>query len=483
MAAANAMRTYLRDIIGIADIPGDANARRVAVQEEGLNTIDDLIEFDDEGIQTLCQSVRKPGGTIVDPADATRRIPNPGYSIPAICEKRLKAAAYGARMYNMTGRTITHASLDRDRLRKFEQHRQLVKEHEDPEKLPEVSRSFGIMKAMDLVPTHLRDRLGVNKVPLSYVIRDDVIPPALQPQINGEVHGPPYVDLMEEMINHVELNGSTYNEDNAKVYQILQDMVTGTTFESSLKAFQRTRDGRSAYLALCQHNLGTAKWERVVEAAETYLLRREWNGRNQRFTLRAHVAKHRDAHNDLCRAAQFIQYDVPNERVRVSRFIKSIVTKDPNIVAALTHIQGTPAQRDDFETAVDFLLLTAPNHGNSNSNNHRISATRNGKSKGDKHGVGPETGVELRYHNKREYNKLSSEQKKELAEWRKNKRAREESNKENEDIQAQKISLLETTVATLEAQIAKLTSTKDKDSNPTKDPLTNPLTQRGTGRS
>ena len=36
-----------------------------------------------------------------------------------------------------------------------------------------VSKTFGIMKAMDLIPNHLRDRLGVKKVSLAYVIRDE----------------------------------------------------------------------------------------------------------------------------------------------------------------------------------------------------------------------------------------------------------------------------------------------------------------------
>ena len=62
------------------------------------------------------------------------------------------------------------------------------------------------------------------------------------------------------------------------------------------------------------------------------------------------------------RAADFIQYDIPNERVRVGRLLKSITTKEPSIIAAITHIQGTPNLRGDFEAAADFLLLTAPNN-------------------------------------------------------------------------------------------------------------------------
>lgn len=113
MGTAAAMRAYLRDIIGVSDPP----ERRKTVREKGLKTVNDLIEFDDDGTKILCSSVQKPGGTIVDPSDATQRISNPGFSISAICENCLKWAAYGAQIYSMLGRNIEAANLDRTRLR------------------------------------------------------------------------------------------------------------------------------------------------------------------------------------------------------------------------------------------------------------------------------------------------------------------------------------------------------------------------------
>ena len=175
--AANAMRTYLRDVIGITDVVGvagvAANSRRVAVQDEGLNVIEDFLEFDEDGIKVLCSSVRKPGGQMVDPANAEAMIVNPGYSISAISERRMKQAVYVASIYNMINRVIDHNSMDRTHLRLYSEYKALIEDHEDPERFPEVSCTFGIVKAMDLVPSHLRNRLGIRKVPLSYVIRDD----------------------------------------------------------------------------------------------------------------------------------------------------------------------------------------------------------------------------------------------------------------------------------------------------------------------
>ena len=92
------MRTYLRDVIGVADVTtgGDVTGRRLAVQAEGLRIIDDFLEFDEDGISTLCQSVRKPGGTILVGGN---RVADPGFSIPAIAEKRMKYGTHLAKMY------------------------------------------------------------------------------------------------------------------------------------------------------------------------------------------------------------------------------------------------------------------------------------------------------------------------------------------------------------------------------------------------
>ena len=117
--AAQAMRTYLRDVIGIGDNAGTGaeNLRRVAVQDEGLETIEDFLEFDEDGIKILCNSIRKPGGQIADAENAGAMIPNPGFSVSAISERRIKQAAYVARIYNMINRVINHDSMSRVRLR------------------------------------------------------------------------------------------------------------------------------------------------------------------------------------------------------------------------------------------------------------------------------------------------------------------------------------------------------------------------------
>ena len=143
---------------------------------------------------------------------------NPGFNIPAICEKRLQLACYGVRLYHLIGRDHSQDGLSRARLKLFEQHPKLVKEHSDPEKLPTVDKNFGIVCAMDLLPSHLRDRLGVLKVPLSYIIRANQVPSKVDNLAPNKGTGVTDDSIMDELIDYIPLSGEHYNEDNAKVF-------------------------------------------------------------------------------------------------------------------------------------------------------------------------------------------------------------------------------------------------------------------------
>ena len=277
------------------------------------------------------------------------------------------------------------------------------------------------------------------------------------------------------MIAHTAHAGPEYVEDNARVFSILLEMVRGTSFESSLKSQQRARNGRGAYFSLLQHNMGSSKWDKIIEEAEMYVLHREWNGRNYRFTLKNHITKYREAHNELVRASQFVDYEVPNEHTRVSRLLKSLTTEGPSIISAMTHIQGDTNQRNDFESAADFLLLTAPST-NSQGTNHRISAERRGgkfKSKGT-----GETSVKFRYYTGNEYKSLTKAQKRELSEWRESNKSNNPNETKNE---SSRNSVLESTLLELKKsndEIRNKISSLTSNHIPARHPLQNPLTQR-----
>ena len=186
MVTTNTTRTHLRIIIGLGN-NAEGTARAEAIMDEGLNDLSDIHKLSaDNGIKTLCASMRKPAGTIAQPGWiapnpnlnglVAPQAPHPGRVIPAICEQRLMMAAYGASIYESNGRIIDPSALSRARLKEFNLHKAMVNNHNDPESLPEISKSYTVMKYLDQLLTYLHEVLGANKVSLAYVIRDNVTP-------------------------------------------------------------------------------------------------------------------------------------------------------------------------------------------------------------------------------------------------------------------------------------------------------------------
>ena len=114
-----------------------------------------------------------------------------------ICEKRFKAAVYTAKVYSMIGRTIDHNTISKTHLRLLEEHLNMVKYHNNHNKLPEIRHDFGIIKSMDLVPSHICERLVIMKFLLSYVTCDNVQPDLVEAQVVNGVNGASYATIKE----------------------------------------------------------------------------------------------------------------------------------------------------------------------------------------------------------------------------------------------------------------------------------------------
>ena len=79
------------------------------------------------------------------------------------------------------------------------------------------------------------------------------------------------------------------------------------------------------------------------------------------------------------RESDFVHYELPNKHNRVGRIIKYITSNQTRMIYSITHIQGSASQRDDFETAANLLLLTAPNNSDTLKQSYRIIVFNNKK--------------------------------------------------------------------------------------------------------
>jgi len=147
--------------------------------------------------------------------------------------------------------------------------------------------------------------------------------------------------MMGELIAYTPHFGPSFQADNARVsYSLLVKALAGSSALASTFRHQSKRYGRGAYLDLVMHHLSSAKWEKSVAAAERLLAERKWNGRNQRYPLKVHISRQKEAFNDMSRASEQITYNPPNETSRVRYLLQSIETSDPTVCSARTTIQA-----------------------------------------------------------------------------------------------------------------------------------------------
>ena len=167
--------------------------------------------------------------------------------------------AYTASTYKRTGCIVETSNLNRARLNEMKNHKNAVENHHDPELLPEISKSFSVMKFLDQLPTYLLDVMGVSGVALSYVIRENATPPAVLPALlDNKPWSDGHSSVMEELVAFTKHEGPSFKADNAYIFRILSNALSGTSAMTSITRHQRNRDGRSAYHDFVTHNMGLA---------------------------------------------------------------------------------------------------------------------------------------------------------------------------------------------------------------------------------
>lgn len=338
--------TFLRDQIMVTDDP-----LRSKLIDEGI-TFESIADFVEEDIQSLCASIRRPGGQVVNPDGSVTR--NEGVAVPYLIEKRLKLACYAARYNKLVGCPINAESMTWALIRQFEAFKELQDEHSDPKDLPPVSKSLPILKWMEVFDSYLQNTLGVAKVPLTYVTRDsiEVSPISDNPLLprDPKPFGAQYSSFYEEMVARTAHDLPSYAADNRTVLELLvKSFNENPSLMSSIRPHQRRGDGRAALQAVVLHNMGNTKWDDLIDKAMNKITKGVWNGRNSRYPLIRHISDHRTSYNDIVKAADNVEYAVMNERTRVtylldSYLLDSIQCNHQQLVAAKTAILSDEAK-------------------------------------------------------------------------------------------------------------------------------------------
>ena len=403
-----------------ADQMAIPNATVVQLVAEGIDTVDDLSEFDKDTIHQIASNLRRP------PAGAR-------YVFGAKSQKRLIAACDIVRYYENVGRPLAAANLRWNTvIKNFEIQWKALKDKKDGDEpeTPKIAKGLNIMKWSESFLDILHRCIGVRMIPLAYVVRELEIPEAITDLAAGQPHSTIAGSIEQELISRGSHNHPLFRDDRASVYYKLEEATRGTSYAASIKPFQRSKDGRGAFDAIINQFAGEDKWESEIKTKEELIHGIKWKGQSN-YSLERHCAQHRNAYVSLVACAEHIAYQLPNEHSRVGYLLESIQNNDPGLQAAMANVRsskGPGGMRSDFELMVAHILPYCPVRKKHTAGTKRgvgdiseVNADKqegNVSSFGTKSGRGTKTGVHLRYHKHSEYQKLSEDEKSELHEWR-----------------------------------------------------------------
>jgi hypothetical protein len=323
------------------------------VQRQGYDSLLALSELDDDTISDLISTVRKPGGTIPNPAvpPVPADIPNPGINVGHRAIINLKLACFVTRHYVRTSRPLDNpvGLLAPNNIRRFVGLKNAENSYSDTDALPALERIEKIREHIENIDAHLLKTLGMARSPLAYVVRDDVVvPPSAQDPSTD------YATVQEEMVARMPHTHLAYREDNIKVWEILRDSLHETEAFHWIKGSERRRDGRSAYAALTTHYLGASKNEALRNQADTRLMKTFYGGEKNKFDWSKYVSVHKKCHNDLEATGPPLSED---DKVR--RLLNGINTQKLDV--AVLFVRSSPALMSNFDAAVDSISTVVEN--------------------------------------------------------------------------------------------------------------------------
>lgn len=421
------------------------NAQREALSREGLASVTDFVDFKEDELKVAFKNARAgiPGTPMIPAIPAVMQGNNvaqaavpavpgvpgiPSVPIPARSITRLLIASVAYHYYVDTGRAVTNTNMHfTNVLRDFHVEWKAMESMSTQESptLPILSKNNPPLKWCESFKNFLYASFGVRKVPLLYIIRNNV---AVTPEMGADVEGTydPLQEgksfgssgsVLEDLIARSSHTHPLFKSDNAVVYGYIEEAARTSTFAHTIKSYARTKDGRGAWLAIVTSHVGVNQWEKIARDNTAWLINTKWTGKG--YSLEIFISQSRAKFQQLEEAAIHVNSQVPTEHSRVGYLLGNIENSNAALQAALASIRlDTEGMRQDFESAAATLIPVDPfvqNKANKKSTPFDIS------SMSTKSGRGSKTGVDLRWHAKHEFQALSSEQKDELIEWQKTK--------------------------------------------------------------
>lgn len=324
-----------------------------ALNNQGLDTLLSLRSLNDTDVSEAAKAAKAPGGVIINPAWAPglmgvpQFINNPGVTVGFIYIKRLRQLRYYLFHLRRVQRDFVPAEATLQRLDdlwpRSEAETKEEKKLELPDKLSSVDM---VRKATEDLDDYLEKKRGKDGVLLAYVVRMTVDLPEVTV---GEVdagYGIPSLD--DEMIRRARHEGDSFNADNAVVWDVIRHITHGGPGWNWVSSYANAKNGRSAYMALKSHYLGSDFQKRVKSQADKIMDSTFYDGKARNFTFEKYCERLNGAFTDMEQTGEPV---VESRKVRI--FLNGIT--DETLASAKSTVLATDHLNATFTAAVNFI--------------------------------------------------------------------------------------------------------------------------------
>lgn len=188
---------------------------------------------------------------------------------------------------------------------------------------------------------HLAVARGVMNIPLAYIVREIEVP-------TNEMRNKTYDTSDDRLIALVVLAGEEYEQDNARVWDMLRPLIYGTSAWSFVKQYNARKNGRMAYLTLKLRGEGEAVTDARRAKADETIRTIKYTGTSKRFTVQTlvNVLQNAFTEKELCGEAL-------TEKRKVEILAKAL--QAPRLSNVRYTIMSNTKYRADFQEAYAFI--------------------------------------------------------------------------------------------------------------------------------
>lgn len=384
---------------------------------EGITGIVDLPEYTKTDIESITRTFERPARIV---NGAGNLVNQPAFTFSAKSQKRMLTAILITTYYEQTSRVVTPAMMQWTVMKNFSVEMEALKESVSPTEITPMKSSTKITKFLEYFQLHCHGIVGKRNTPLDYVLRSVEAVPAIGPVfLPNQAYSADHGSVEGELIARLSFDHPLYRNDNAQVYQELAKGLGGTKYIATILRFRLANgiwDGRGAFLAVKSQHAGKSVWEAQIKENDDFVKARTWNGQTT-TSLEVHIDGHRNAHVALTEASHHVDFQLPNERTRVTNLLDSIKCVDPTLLAAIAAVYSDdPGKRDVFELTAAYISPSCPVAKKRQHSKRPIANVSGITNDGNLRKMG-DSGVELRWYKHPEYVNLSDDQKEELKGW------------------------------------------------------------------